>query len=92
LIEERKRIKAFNKSLRMQEIAEKRHQKEEEKAAKQAAIQLQNNIKQANKGKQSTIEPTTAKEKEDINKKNEEEVEEAPITVNRRGRQIQLPQ
>jgi hypothetical protein len=29
------------------------------------------------------MEPTTAKEKEDINKKNEEEVEEAPITVNR---------
>ncbi|EAW23183.1 uncharacterized protein NFIA_018840 [Aspergillus fischeri NRRL 181] len=51
LIKEQKRIRAYNKSLRMQEAEEKRRQKEEEKAAKQASLQLQNNVKQANKGK-----------------------------------------
>ncbi|KAA8651260.1 uncharacterized protein ATNIH1004_000140 [Aspergillus tanneri] len=92
LIEERKRIRAFNKSVRMQEAEEKRHRKEEEKAAKQAAIQLQNDIKQANKDKKKAIGPATAKEKEDIDMKNVQEVEETPITVNRRGRQIRLPE
>ena len=92
LMEERKRIRAFNKSVRMQEAEEKRRQKEEEKTARQASIQLQNDIRQANKGKKKATEHTTAKEKEVINDKSEEEVEEAPITVNSRGRKIRLPQ
>jgi hypothetical protein len=92
LIEERKRIRAYTKSMREQEQAEKRRQKEEMKAAKQADLQLQNDIKQANKGKKKAQEPTAAKEKEDINNKSKEDVEEAPTVVNRRGRQIRLPQ
>jgi hypothetical protein len=92
LLEERKRIRAFNKSVRMQEAEEKRRQKEEEKVTKQAAIQLQNGIRQANKEKKKTMKPTAAKGKEDIIKKTEEEVEEVPTTVNSRGRQIRLPQ
>ena len=76
----------------MQEVEEKRCQKEEEKAAKQAAIQLQNDIRHTNKGKMKATEHTTAKEKEDINGKSEEEVEETPVAVNSRGRQIRLPQ
>src|SRR5205085_2715809 len=84
LIEERKRIREFNKSMRMQEA--------EEKAAKQAALQLQNDINYANKGKKKATESTRAKEEGNINNKSEEEVEEASAMVNRRGRQIRLPQ
>ncbi|KAA8646746.1 uncharacterized protein ATNIH1004_005421 [Aspergillus tanneri] len=63
----------------MQEAEEKKHRKEEEKAAKEAAIQLQNEINLANQDKKNIKKPSTAEEIEDINKKSKEEVEEAHV-------------
>ncbi|KAG2000747.1 hypothetical protein GB937_010877, partial [Aspergillus fischeri] len=73
LIEERKRTRAFIKSVRIQEAEEKRRQKEEEKATKQAAMQLQNDIRHANKETKKAAVPNTANKKEAIKKKNVEE-------------------
>ena len=66
----------------MQEVEEKRCQKEEKKATKQTAIQHQNNIRQTDKEKKKTTKPTTAIKREDINKKTDKEEEEAPMAVN----------
>ncbi|KAA8646726.1 uncharacterized protein ATNIH1004_005401 [Aspergillus tanneri] len=65
----------------MQEAEEKKHRKEEEKAAKEAAIQLQNEINLVNQDKKNIKKPSTAEEIEDINKKSKEEVEEAHVML-----------
>jgi hypothetical protein len=62
------------------------------KAAKQAHIQLQNDIKYASKGMEKVKNLTAEKKKKDSTTKIEEDVEEAPIPVTSRGRQIRLPQ
>jgi hypothetical protein len=58
----RKRSRAFNKRERVIEQEEKQHQKEEIKAAKQADIQLQNDIKQVSKDKRKRKDLTATVE------------------------------
>ncbi|THC86978.1 hypothetical protein EYZ11_013576 [Aspergillus tanneri] len=92
LVEERKRIRASNRELRIQEAEQKRHQKAEKRLAKEADLQLQNDFKRVKRGKKKPSRPSTAKDQEDIVEPAADVIEEAPLAVNRRGRQIRLPQ
>ena len=92
-LEERKRIRASsNRELRLQQAEQKKHQKEEDRLAKEANNQLQNDIKQARKGKKKLIMSSLSKDKEDTDVPAADIEEETSTTVNRRGRQIRLPQ
>ena len=64
----------------------------EKKAAKQVNLQLQNDIKQAKKGKKKVIKPMLVEEEDQIEVADVPEVVEAPANKNRRGRQVRLPQ
>ena len=92
LIEERKQIRAANKELRIQEAEQKRRRKEEERLAKEADNQLQNNFKIVQKGKRKCPTPATPRKKQDITIPESQIDAQGCIPVNRRGRQIRLPQ
>src|SRR5204862_1133515 len=64
LIEERKRMKTLNKEMRFCEQQRRQHQKEEERQAKLANTQLQNDIKSAKKSKEKLHQTTTIDEEE----------------------------
>jgi hypothetical protein len=91
LVKEKKRIRAFNRELRIQEVERKRHQKEEERLAKEADLQLQMDLKQVKGGNKKPPRSSTTKDQKDIIQPAADIVEEVPPTVNRRGRQIRLP-
>ena len=92
LIEERKRMKTLNKEMRLCEQQRRQHQKEEERQAKLANTQLQNDIKSAKKSKEKLHQTTTIDE-EERNEVLSANVEGgAPPVVNQYGRQLRLPQ
>ena len=92
LIEERKQIRAANKELRIQEAEQKRRRKKEKCLAKKADNQLQNNFKMVQKGKRKCPTPATSRKKQDITIPESQIDAQSCIPVNRRGRQIRLPQ
>jgi hypothetical protein len=57
-----------------------------------ANIQLQNDIRQAKKSKKKTREAVLVEENKEIGLAGVTEVVEAPIAVNRSGRQLRLPE
>ena len=91
-IEENKRIRASNRESRLREAAEKQRQRDEVHHDKQANVQLQNDFNIAQSGKKKV--PATPKAKKSSGRvaADPEVVEEAPPTLNRRGRQIRLPE
>ena len=60
MLEERKRIRATNREIKLQEQALKKAQREETKIARQVNQQLKNNLKQAKKGKKKVITPVAS--------------------------------
>ncbi|KAF1961808.1 hypothetical protein CC80DRAFT_357101, partial [Byssothecium circinans] len=90
-LEERRRMKATAKEIRLQEQARKQQEKEDNRHARLAAAQLQKDIqfvKQARKvRKKQSIVPQEA----DSGEQSVLEVIKAPLVTNRRGRHINLP-
>jgi hypothetical protein len=74
------------------EAEQKRQEKAEARAAKEANKQLQNDFQQANKTPKKSFKASNCQEPQDTGSMAHEVVEEAPPTVNRRGREIRLPQ
>ncbi|KAI9037671.1 uncharacterized protein KD926_000087 [Aspergillus affinis] len=92
LIEERKRIRASNREIRLREAGVKKQKKQDDQLAKQADIQIQNDFNLAQKGKNKVPATPKAKKSDDRVAIDPEVVNEAPPALNRRGRQIRLPQ
>jgi hypothetical protein len=91
LLEERKRIRASQRELRLIEAEQKKHQKEEERLAKEADQQLQNDFQQARKTPKKPAKASRQPKKAQLRPASPEVIQEAPSTVNRRGREIRLP-
>ncbi|KAI9035399.1 uncharacterized protein KD926_003539 [Aspergillus affinis] len=92
LIQERKRIRASNREIRLREAEVKKQKKQDNQLAKQADIQIQNDFNLAQKGKNKVPATPKAKKSDDRVTIDPEVVDEAPPALNRRGRQIRLPQ
>jgi len=85
-------MKTINKEVRLDEQQIRQHKKEEERQAKLANMQLQNDIKSAKKNKEKLYQTTTIDE-EGRNEVLSANVEGgAPPVVNQYGRQLRLPQ
>lgn len=91
-IENNRRIKAYQKELKVQEAERKKRQREDRIHAKAADLQLQDDFQKANKERKLTSRPSKPPNQQDISTPAPKVAEEAPLTVNRRGRQIRLPQ
>ncbi|KAA8641688.1 uncharacterized protein ATNIH1004_011824 [Aspergillus tanneri] len=91
-LQERKDIWAFAREARLHEAEGKKLQKEEERLAKEASVQLQNDFKMARIGKKKSPATSKLKNQEVVAAPAPEVVDEAPPIMNRRGRQIRLPQ
>ena len=91
LIEEKKEIRKSNRELYIIKSEQKKFQKKEERLAKEADIQLQNNFKQARKGKNKPPKSSINENHEDTGHLTADIVKDAPIIQNRRGQQIRLP-
>jgi hypothetical protein len=59
-------MRQFNKEMRLQEAEKKKRQKEDNRVAKQANIQLQNDIKSTKKSKKKAEETIVVEEKRKI--------------------------
>jgi hypothetical protein len=92
LIEERKAMRALAKEKRIQKQEQKKRQKEKANTMEQADLQAQNDIQQIDRDRENREMLQTTKKKDDIGDIDIVDVEEVSITVNRRGRQIRLPQ
>jgi hypothetical protein len=91
LLEERKRNQVSQRELRLLEAERKKQQKEEARLAKEADCQLQNDFQQANKSPKKTSTASHRQKSIKTRPKTPIDVEEAPPTINRRGREIRLP-
>ncbi|CEL07079.1 hypothetical protein ASPCAL10244 [Aspergillus calidoustus] len=92
LLEERKRNREHQQELRRLEAEQKKKEKEEARAAKEAEKQLQKDFQQVRKTPKKPSKALNRQKPQDINPVSPDVVEEVPPTVNRRGREIRLPQ
>jgi hypothetical protein len=92
LMDKKREEKRLNKEIRLREQEEKKRQKEDDRIARQANLQLQNDTRQAQKGKKKTNKATIIEEEENISSLGVPEALEVVPPINRRGRQLRLPQ
>ena len=92
LVEECRVISIYNKKMKAQEQKRKHVLREEQKLQKQINDQLRKDIKQAPKDKRKKIMPIILDQEDEVKNVIAEEVIEVPRSINRRGRQINLPE
>ena len=90
MLEERKRMRATAKEIRLQEQQKKKAQQEKVKMAQQAEQQLKNDLKQSRKGKSKVITPRLPSPIEIVDNE-ASDVNTRPIPARSRRRQINLP-
>ena len=87
MMKERRAITAYNKEKKAQEQERTRGEREELKLSREANKQLQQEDRQADKGRRKTTRSINIDNHEIV----VEEVEKVPAPINSRGRQINLP-
>lgn len=92
LIEDRRKIRASQREIRRLEAEQKRQEKEDARISKEAAKQLQIDFQQAKKTPRKSSKASNHTDTQDTGPPSHVVVEEVPPTVNRRGREIRLPQ
>jgi hypothetical protein len=88
----KRRERVSQRELRIQLEEEKRQQKEEDRLAKEAAKQLQTDIKTTRSTTKKASKKSPVKKKQAVEPIVPQEVEDPSPPVNSRGRQIRLPQ
>ncbi|CBF80652.1 hypothetical protein AN8487.2 [Aspergillus nidulans FGSC A4] len=92
LIEDHRKIQASQQEIHCLEAEQKRQEKEDARISKEAAKQLQIDFQQAKKTPRKSSKASNHTDTQDTGPPSHVVVEEVPPTVNRRGREIRLPQ
>jgi hypothetical protein len=91
-MDKKREEKRLNKKIRLKGQEKKKRQKEDDRIARQANLQLQNDTRQAQRGKKKTNKATVIEEEENIGSLSVPEALEVVPSTNRRGRELRLPQ